>query len=388
VTGADGNADCELVHTVGQEAIHRKSDSESNSDSNSYSDANVYIGLCLGENGSRSRVLNRRFTPVTHPMMATAAPGQLTAKQLMDERIREGLLSPEQFYLFGYPIGKSLSPAMHNAAYQTLILPHTYSLKEDENVDAYKSILSQEEFGGASVTIPHKENIIPFLDEVRGAANEIGAVNTIVPEWFGGKRKLVGYNTDWLGILRPITKKLKVRGISWVTSTSGGSGEGVGEKGKSYGVVIGAGGTSRAACYAVKQLGLELIVVNRNHEKGTEIANKFGGIFLPELSYESVRNIGKIHVLISTIPNSAGYTAPVELLREHRPVVLDVVYSPAKTKLLEQAIEAKCYYVQGATMLLEQAIEQFQLWNNRRAPRDVMEQALFNGIEKLDDNYF
>ena len=124
---------------------------------------------------------------------------------------------------------------------------------------------------GCLVTIPHKESIIPYLDEVRGAASVIGAVNTIVPEvvqkgWAGllarRETKLIGYNTDWLGMYRPILKKLRQRGIVWDDNRENDDGV------MNVGIVIGAGGTARAACYAVKELGLDVVVINRSAEKG------------------------------------------------------------------------------------------------------------------------
>jgi len=313
--------------------------------------------------------------------MATAAPGQLTAQQLMDIRLNDKLISPKQFYLFGTPISKSLSPAMHNAAYTALLLPHQYNLAESADVASYENIIKGKNFGGASVTIPHKETIIPFLDEIVGAAKDIGAVNTIVPVQLSengkSERKLVGYNTDWLGILRPISRKLSRRGIPWRESSG-------------LGIVIGAGGTARAACYAVQQLGLKLVVVNRSPDKGLEIAQKFGGVFVKDLSTENLRSAGldeySIHAIISTVPAAANYTAPNDLLRAFKPVILDVVYSPVRTGLIQQALDLNCPCVQGATMLFEQAMEQFELWNKRRAPRDVMGKAVYNGIEIVDSD--
>ena len=123
----------------------------------------------------------------------------------MDERLRSNLYIPRKFYLFGTPIQQSLSPSMHNGAYRSLLLLDSYHLAEQSNVVEYKSLMKQIDFGGASVTIPHKESIIPLIDEVRGAAKDIGAVNTIVVE---GGHKLIGYNTDWIGIQRPILRKL------------------------------------------------------------------------------------------------------------------------------------------------------------------------------------
>ena len=210
VTGADSNVDCELLQARGK--LQTK----------------PWIGVCLGANGELSRVLNRYFTPVTHELMKAAAPGQLTVKSLMARRVSLNLIVPKQFYLFGNPIQHSLSPSMHNNAFASLLMPHKYSLFESPDVSVYADLMHESSFGGASVTIPHKETIIPYLDEVRGAAAVIGAVNTIVVEEEILKpvngdlkslykkecanqtiRKLVGYNTDWIGIRRPIARLLQ-----------------------------------------------------------------------------------------------------------------------------------------------------------------------------------
>eukprot|EP01035_Chromulina_nebulosa_P026187 gene26187-34253_t len=245
VTGATNNDDCLRVHRIGEK--QNKS----------------YIGLSLGAAGAYSRVLNKRFTPVTHGLLAIAAPGQLTVEELMKRRVESGLLVPRKYYLFGSPIQQSLSPAMHNGAFNALLLPHNYSINEKTEVSDYANVLNMTDFGGASVTIPHKESIIPFLDEVRGAAASIGAVNTIVPEWTSSgtaKPRLIGYNTDWLGMQRPILRLLESK---------------IQDRSTKIGLVVGAGGTARAACYALKDLGLQLVVTNRNPEKAVQLAERF-----------------------------------------------------------------------------------------------------------------
>jgi len=252
---------------------------------------------------------------------------------------------------------------MHNQAYQALLLPHIYALNEQQEVHPYIDVMSDDLFGGASVTIPHKESIMPLLHEIRGAAVDIGAVNTVVVD---EKRRLVGYNTDYIGIKRPIERLLQYHG-----SLEGG-----------IGLVIGAGGTARAACYAIKDLGLTLVVTNRSPDKGRELADRFNGTFIGLDSLEEELASKPLKVIISTLPSSAGFTVPIALLGL-KPVVFDVVYKPAKTALIAQAIENSCPFVQGATMLLEQGIEQFELWNQRRAPRQEMSRALFNGVEQL-----
>lgn len=261
VTGAHSRDDCELVHRVG--AAQQK----------------PYIGLCLGEAGAYSRVINRRFTPVTHELMAAAAPGQLTVKQLMAEREKQGLVTKKQYFLFGTPIQQSLSPAMHNNAYRALCLPHHYGLNEQSDVNAYQSVVADASFGGASVTIPHKETIAAFLTEVSGAAQTIGAVNTIAVEYevqqgddevsaastavaieaaataaAVARRKLVGYNTDWIGIQRPIKRQLARQGRLQCLSK------------KRIGLVIGAGEHHHAQSHppSLSMLWSHMIVIVLN----------------------------------------------------------------------------------------------------------------------------
>lgn len=207
VTGALGDEDSLRIHRVGQNM------------------PKPYIGLCLGKEGQLSRILNRRFTPVTHPLMAIAAPGQLSVEELVNRRLRSGLICPKRFYLFGLPIQHSLSPLMHNAAFESLFMPHKYELAERPDVASYVDLLQSVHFGGASVTIPHKESIKRYLNSTSEVAQQIGAVNTIVVNDDDCK---VGYNTDWIGIFRPLSRKLKA-------FANGGDGR------RSVGLVVGAG---------------------------------------------------------------------------------------------------------------------------------------------------
>lgn len=324
VTGAESKKDCYQVHEIGQKQ------------------SKPYIGLCLGQEGSYSRVLNQRFTPVTHPLLAIAAPGQLSAKELIDIRLKDKLFSPKQFYLFGTPIQHSLSPKMHNNAFHTLNLPHQYSLAEEKDVSVYQQLIHRNDFGGASVTIPHKENIIPYLTEVCGAANDIKAVNTIVvgqQQQFQGElpkeslsNKLYGYNTDWLGMYRPISQLINKKNEELTTSD--------------WGLVVGAGGTARAACKVMKELGLKFLIANREPEKTEELAKQFQvpGISLAEIpQLAQTQDLQHLKVVISSIPPQANFTLPNEFFQA-KPVVLDVVYKPALTSLLQQVYNILCFF--------------------------------------------
>jgi len=335
-----------------------------------------YIALCLGEKGKLSRVLNSRYTPVTSDFLpSAAAPGQLSSPTLMRLRHELGLVPARSFYLLGNPISKSPSPIMHNSAFKDCQLPHAYGLFETEDVEDFKTqILTQPTFGGASVTIPHKQTIMPFLDRIEVAAKEIGAVNTIMIEEgpTPGQRRLVGDNTDWLGIKRPVLKRLQRRGKDKDPASR-------------LALVVGGGGTALAAAYAMRSCGFRLAVFNRTPSKAKEIAERFGGTAVEALTpsaFQELLGQQNVDVVISTIPSTAGFTLP-DFLLEKRPLIMDVAYRPALTPLLEQAQAAGCDTIQGADMLVEQGIEQFQRWTGRRAPSKGMRDAVYSMVERV-----
>lgn len=265
-----------------------------------------YIGLCLTETGKLSRVLNERYTPVTHEKLPfVAAPGQMSSKEIMRHRADLGLCPPRSFFLFGSPISASPSPDMHNAGFRSSGLPHEYSLCEGEDPAVMEEALSRPDFGGASVTIPHKQNILPMLDEVSEAAEAIGAVNTVIvgtdPET--GARRLRGDNTDWLGILRPVKARLEASG--WEEGRGG------------VALVVGAGGAAMGALFAMQRLGLEVVVYNRTPSKAEELAERFGGAAVSALDAKTLQKAcgsAAVDVVVSTIPAAAEFTLPDYLL--------------------------------------------------------------------------
>ncbi|CAM9362289.1 unnamed protein product [Chrysoparadoxa australica] len=333
-----------------------------------------YIGLCLREIGQLSRVLNMRYTPVTHEKLpSVAAPGQLSSSTIMRLRKDLGIVQPRKFYLLGHPISESPSPDMHNAGFQASSLPHHYSLSESEDVAVSAKVLEQADFGGASVTIPHKQTIMEYLDTIGEGAEVIGAVNTVVVDIDPktGARSLRGENTDWLGIMRPIQQRLLEQGKE-------------GSKGMAA-LIVGAGGAAMGGMYAMQQLGMTLLVYNRSQEKAESLAARFGGTALGALTTEAVETAcGKPcpDVIISTIPGSAEFTVPEGMLSA-KPIVFDAAYKPPRTALLEQAVASGCPLVQGADMLIEQGREQFQMWTYRRAPGEEMAAAVYSRVEKI-----
>jgi pentafunctional AROM polypeptide len=227
------------------------------------------IALSLGDVGRFSRVVNRTLTPVTHPLLPTlAAPGQLSVTQIQSLRQSLSLVTARQYWLFGSPITHSPSPILHNAGFNWLHLPYVYGKHEATTVDEIKSIVNQTQFGGASVTIPLKEKVHVLCTRISESAKRIGAINTLIRNSVDGS--IVGDNTDWLGLYRPLDNSLPM------------------DRRQGCALVLGAGGTSRAAIYALLQLGFtptNIMIYNpRTPARSTSLAAHFGVTAINNLS--------------------------------------------------------------------------------------------------------
>lgn len=227
------------------------------------------IALAMGAAGRLSRVCNRVLTPVTHPLLPTAAaPGQLSIAQIMEARAGLGIFpfdkptSHRKWVLFGSPITYSMSPLLQNTAFQWNQVSSRFEyIKQDtSDIADVAARIRQPDFGGANVTIPLKEAACALVDSRSPAVEAIGALNTIVVQADG---KLHGENVDWAGIHECILKRLP----SGTPSQS------------DVAVVIGAGGTARASIYALQQLGFKnehILVYNpRTKEKAQALAANF-----------------------------------------------------------------------------------------------------------------
>ncbi|KAG0308829.1 3-dehydroquinate dehydratase (3-dehydroquinase) [Dissophora globulifera] len=314
------------------------------------------IVMNMGAHGQLSRVLNNYLTPVTHPLLPIkAAPGQLSAREILTARHIAGLLPAKQFYLFGSPISQSLSPLMHNTSFQSLGLPYKYSLHETAAVDdSVVAKMRQSDFGGASVTIPHKIEIISKLDAITEEAKAIGAVNTVVPvKDEQDKTALIGDNTDWLGIYYQVERNLDA-------TTSRVSRQ------QMKGLVVGAGGTSRAALYALYRLGVqEISIYNRTMVKAQAVADSFQGLF--EVNVVGAGTLVKsgsseceFDVIVSTVPgtidSSSMFDETVLGSSARKGVAVELAYTP----------RAGWATVEGGQVLVEQGGWQAEKWVGRR----------------------
>jgi len=312
------------------------------------------IAMCAGERGKLSRVLNRFMTPVTHPALpSSAAPGQLSVTEILSLRDSTGMLAhPLNFYLFGTPISKSRSPLMHNTGFQFHKLPYVYELFDTPNVEEVAKCLRLPRTLGGSVTIPHKQSVIPYLDDLSVDAKAIGAVNTIYKK----NGRTFGHNTDWIAIYRLTKHGLKESGVHVDSSSTA--------------LIVGAGGTALAACYAMTKLGMNLVVYNRTAENAEKLVQKFGGKVCTDLS-----KLETAHVVVGTVPPTANFELPEHLVKQ-KPVTVELVYFPRKTPLIQQAEKVGCKVVEGIELLFEQGVAAFEFFTDgKKAPRKEIKEA-------------
>ena len=268
--------------------------------------------------------------------------------------------------VIGNPIEHSLTPAIHNAAFLKLALNFVYlAWKVDSIGDAVRGLRALGNFRGASVTIPHKVAVLPFLDEVDTTARHIGAVNTIVAE--GGK--LLGMNTDATGALRALREgNAPLKGASVV--------------------MVGSGGAARAIAFAlaaeaeVSRLHLLGIEVDERRNLATDLRDKTGvSVGEADLDEGRLKDVlPEARVLIhctpvGMAPKIGRSCVPPKFL--HRELtVMDVVYNPRETQLLTDAKTAGCRTISGLEMFLYQAVAQFERWTGRSAPMQIMRAVL------------
>lgn len=266
--------------------------------------------------------------------------------------------------IIGDPIEHSLSPAMHNAAYKALGIDDTFvftaSHVTSENLETAIRGARALNFHGITVTIPHKIDVMKFLDEIDPVAQTIGAVNTILNK----DGILVGYNTDWLGVKTSIEKTV---------------GAIVGKKA----AVIGAGGAARAVVYGLQQCGAKVTVFNRTLEAAKELAHDFRCNAASLSTIEQVKGMDIILNATSLGMGNQNEISPVpkQLLQQHH-IIFDAVYIPYETKLLREAAEVGATIIHGLDMLLYQGTAQFSIYTGVDAPEQIMKQVLLDHAHK------
>ncbi len=264
---------------------------------------------------------------------------------------------PAHFALFGNPVGQSLSPLMLTTAFARMGIGADYTAYRVDDAAEVVRRIREGGIRGASITIPFKETVMALLDEVDPAAAAIGAVNTIVKR----DGRLAGYNTDGPGLVRDLKEWIAIRGKTFV--------------------VLGAGGAARAAVYSLREAGGTPIVVNRTAERARALAESFG------CRWEPTTEIGRLEAdcLINTTPlgmfPETERTPLEERFLARFPRVMDMIYNPARTRLLREAAAAGCAVRSGVGMFVHQGAEQIRLWTGREPPREEMRRVVLERLE-------
>jgi shikimate dehydrogenase len=259
--------------------------------------------------------------------------------------------------VMGHPIGHSMSPAIHNAAYAATGVDAVY-LPFDVDSDAAGFVRRAFDLGvrGLSVTIPHKTDVIPALDEVEPEAKRIGAVNTILSR----EGRLVGTNTDLWGALSAIA------GAAGSEAALGGK----------RALVLGAGGAARAVASGLAGAGASVSVTDVIRDRAEALAAELGATALaPDEADPAAFDIVANATPVGMHPAVDACPLDPERLRAGQ-IVFDAVYNPRETLLLREARSRGCLAVEGIEMFIRQGARQFELWTGRTAPADTMRDVL------------
>lgn len=350
------------------------------------------IALNMGSKGQLSRILNKFMTPVSHPSLPfKAAPGQLSAAEINRGLSLMGELPTKRFFLCGTPIQASRSPTLHNTLFKQAGLPHKYSLFDTSDAETLRTTIRSLDFGGASVTIPLKLDIMPLLDEIAEEAQIIGAVNTIVPVDQKSPSpdrptlpRLIGRNTDYLGM------------VDCLRSSGAFGSTGSSASGADPALVIGGGGTARAAIYALHSMGYSPIyLLGRDEAKLQSMVGSFPTEYdlriLDAAAAADGATTAEGRRLLLVPPKVAIGTIPADRPIDHKVqsvlsgrifsasatfsrheengtptttprVLLEMAYTPRVTALMQMAEQAGWVTVPGREALVAQGRWQFKHW--------------------------
>ena len=311
------------------------------------------IPIALGAMGIPTRVLAGRYgAPFTFASAASgaeAAPGQLPAALMADlYRAREVSAETRVYGVLGREASRSLSPILHNRAFEARRLDAVYVPLQAEALAPFLAALPALDLAGFSVTQPYKVEIMPHLQEVEETAALCGSVNTVVVR----SGMLQGSTTDGIGVLAPLRKRTEVRGRNVV--------------------ILGAGGAARAAALALHKKGARVTVLGRDTARAAAVAAAVG---CRHGALEALRGL-TWEILVNATPVGSGRAPEASLvpaaLHRAESIVFDMVYDPLETRLLREAQAAGCVTIGGLEMLVAQAAAQFETWTGLEAPIDEM----------------
>lgn len=287
------------------------------------------------------------------PVENATAPGQISLEQMKNVYRADRMSRRTRVYgVIGDPVGHSLSPQMQNAAFAARRMDAVYLPFLVRDLKDFLAAVAPLGIRGFSVTLPHKERILPHLDGCDALAEKIGAVNTVVVR---GRGKPYGYNTDYVGVLRALEQRMPLRG--------------------SRVLIVGAGGAARAVAFALAEAGASPCVCARRPARAKALARAVGGEAvawnrLRTEFFDAIVNATPVgmHPLVGR--------SPLEARDLNCRLVFDTIYRPRRTKLLELAARRGIETVSGVEMFVAQGAAQWEIWTGQRAPVEAMRRAV------------
>jgi 3-dehydroquinate dehydratase/shikimate dehydrogenase len=318
------------------------------------------IAVPMGEAALPARVLAlREGSALAYAAVEEAtAPGQLSLEEMTTLYRAASLDRRTRIYgVIGDPVGHSLSPLLHNTGFRLRRINAVYLPFLVRELRDFLAIVAPLGVAGFSVTLPYKQRILGHLDECDPLAASIGAVNTVVRRG----RKLCGYNTDYVGVLRALERRMTLRG--------------------SRILLFGAGGAARAVAFALAQADAEVIVCARKLEQARHLARAVGGEAILRRHLQSARFDAIVNATPVGMHPRTG-ASPLTSSELRCRLVFDLVYRPMRTRLLELAARRGIETVSGAEMFIAQGIAQWEMWTEQRAPEAAMRRTVLAALAR------
>ncbi len=321
------------------------------------------IAIPMGEIGLAGRILSLRAGSALAyaAVEQLTAPGQLSL-EAMQHLYRAGQIRRQTrvYGVIGNPIGHSLSPLLHNTAFRARKYDAVFVPFLVRDLGDFVRCIQPFGIAGFAITIPHKESILRHLDDCDPLAARIGAVNTVVVR---GEGRLYGYNTDYVGVLRSLERRIQLAG--------------------SRILLFGAGGAARAAAFALAQAGAIVCLSSRRPERARALARAVGAqaVVRAELRREYFDAI----VNCTPVGMHPRGGSPLQSAELNCRFVMDMVYRPRATELLRKARRRGIETISGVEMFLAQGLAQYEIWTGERAPESAVRRAVLAALE-MEEN--
>jgi 3-dehydroquinate dehydratase / shikimate dehydrogenase len=321
------------------------------------------IAIPMGEVAMPLRVLGlREGSALTYaPVENATAPGQVSLSE-MAKLYRAGRIGRRTrvYGVIGDPVGHSLSPVLQNAGFQARAMDAVYLPFLVHDLRDFLGAVGPLGIAGFSVTLPHKERILRYLDGCDPLAASIGAVNTVVVR---GGGKLYGYNTDYVGVLRGLDGRIPLRG--------------------SRVLILGAGGAARAVAFALAESGARVCIWARRAARAKALARAAGG----EAVGRSTLGREFFDAIVNATPvgmHPHADRSPLEARELNCRLVFDTIYRPQRTRLMQLAERRGIETVSGVEMFAAQGTAQWEIWTGERAPVKEMRRAVLRALKPAE----